>query len=146
MQKEMKNSQSERDKKRLKELEVLISDKKKNKKENEERLENKEFDLEKYEYSDIRDQSIANDFDKLKISYNTKIKPKSFTKYYHKFGDKFDNDKHWDGEVYSTLKYRNNRSEDALYKYNLERKEIKNSMVKNNNVINKLWWNQTWMN
>ena len=57
MQKEMKNSQSEKDKKRLKELEVLISDEIKNKKENEERLENKEFDLEKCEYSDIRDQS-----------------------------------------------------------------------------------------
>ena len=41
---------------------------KKYKKENDERLENKEFDVEKYEYSDIRDQSIANDFDKLKIS------------------------------------------------------------------------------
>ena len=32
MQKKMKNSQSEKDKKRLKELEVLISDEKKNKK------------------------------------------------------------------------------------------------------------------
>ena len=32
MQKEMKNSQSEKDKKRLKELEILISDEKKYKK------------------------------------------------------------------------------------------------------------------
>ena len=138
MQKEMKNSQSEKDKKRLKELEILISDEKKNKKENEERLENKEFNLEKYEYNDILDQSIANDFNKLKISYNTKIKPKSFNKYYHKFADKFYDDKHWNREVYITLKNRNNSSEDALYKYNLERKEIENKMPKNNNVINKL--------
>ena len=92
----------------------------------------------KYEYNDIREQPIANDFDKLKISYNTKIKPKSFTKCYHKFGDKFDNEKHWDREVYRTLKNRNNHSEDALYKYNLERKEIENRMVKNNNIIEKL--------
>ena len=47
MQKEMKNSQSEKDKKRLKELEILISDEKKYTKENDERLENKEVDLEK---------------------------------------------------------------------------------------------------
>ena len=64
------------------------------------------------------------------MSYNTKIKPKSFTKYYHKFGDKFDNDKHMDREVYRTLKNRNNRSEDALYKHNLERKEIENRNIK----------------
>ena len=100
----------------------MISDEKKYKKENDEILENNEFHLKKYEYSDIRDQSIANDFDKLKTSYNTKIKPKSFTKYYHKFGDKFANDKHLDGEVYRTLKNGNNRSEYALYKYNLEMK------------------------
>ena len=74
----------------------------------------------------------------MKISYNTKIVPKSFTKHYHKVGDKFDNDKHWDREVYRTLKNRNNSSEEALYKYNLERKEIENRMPKNNNVINKL--------
>ena len=43
-----------------------------------------------------------------------------------------------DIEVYITLKNRNNRHEDALYKYNLERKEIENRMVKYNNVINKL--------
>ena len=138
MQKEMKNSQPEKDKKRLKELEVLISDEKKNKKENEERLENKEFNLEKYEYNDILDQSIANEFNKLKISYNTKIKPKTFNKYYHKFADKFYDDKHWDREVYKSLKNVNNSSEDALYKYNLERKEIENRMPKNKNVINKL--------
>ena len=71
----------------------------------------------------------------MKISYNTKIKPKSFTKNYHKFQK---NDKHWDREVYGTIKNRNNRSEDALYKYNLERKEIENRMPKNKNVINKL--------
>jgi len=122
----------------LKELEVLISDEKKNKKENEERLENKEFNLEKYEYNDILDQSIANDFNKLKISYNTKIKPKTFNKYYHKFADKFYDDKNWDREVYKTLKNKNNSSEEALYKYNVERKEIENRMPKNKNVINKL--------
>ena len=41
-----------------------------------------------------------------------------------------------------TVRYRNNRSEDALYKYNLERKEIENKLNKNNmnnnNAINKL--------
>ena len=129
----MKNSNSEKDKKRLKELETLISDEKS--------IRNKMMKDLKTKNLIWENMNIAiqeNDFDKLKISYYTKIKPISFTKYYHKFGDKFDNDKHWDIEVYSTLKYRNNRSEDALYKYNLERKEIENRMPKNNNVINKL--------
>ena len=43
-----------------------------------------------------------------------------------------------DREVYRTLKNRNNRSEDALHKCNLERKDTENRMPKNNNVINKL--------